>query len=318
MERPTAPAYRPTVIYQHPLAYLVGIEGLALLRSWSDDVDEEFVRARLAEVRDLLADEMLRSHPGVRIEEGAASDAYRQWAPAYDDPTNDLLHLDLPAIDAILDGLPSGTAVDAACGTGRLARRLIGRGHRVLGIDASLDMLHQARRNVPGVPFALGDLHGLPLADGSVDLVTNALALTHVADLAGVFTEFARVLRPGGVAIVSDVHPDLAFLGSTVKAEGPSGEPRLVPCHGRSVADYLRAALSAGFRVRGYSEHTPPDQRPRADKAPATPAAPEIGPWRAWPWSLLAWAPEAARAAWDVPSLFVWHLELDEPARPGR
>ena len=50
------PASVGRVIYQHPLAYLLGIEGLALLRAWAGDYDEAFVTARLAEVRRLLDD----------------------------------------------------------------------------------------------------------------------------------------------------------------------------------------------------------------------------------------------------------------------
>ncbi len=47
------------MIYQHPLAYLLGLEGIALLRAWAGDFDKDFVDARLAEVRALLADERL-------------------------------------------------------------------------------------------------------------------------------------------------------------------------------------------------------------------------------------------------------------------
>jgi len=109
----------PNTIYQHPLAYLLTTEGLALLRSWSGDFDEEFVRARLDEVRRLMANETLASHPGVHVESGATDNAYRQWAPTYDEPGNDLLVADLRMIDEVLAGRPAGTAVDAACGTGR-------------------------------------------------------------------------------------------------------------------------------------------------------------------------------------------------------
>jgi hypothetical protein len=121
------------MIYQHPLAYLVGLEGIALLRAWRGDFDEQFVRARLDEIRDLLADETLNAHPGAQVEPGVTNPAYQQWAATYDEPGNELLELDLPMIDAILDGLPIGTAADAACGTGRLGRHLVARGHEVLG-----------------------------------------------------------------------------------------------------------------------------------------------------------------------------------------
>jgi hypothetical protein len=41
------------VIYQDPLAYLLGLEGIALLDAWAGDHDREFVDARLAEIRRL-------------------------------------------------------------------------------------------------------------------------------------------------------------------------------------------------------------------------------------------------------------------------
>ncbi len=42
------------VIYQHPLAYLLGLEGVALLRAFNGDYDREFTEARLAEIRALM------------------------------------------------------------------------------------------------------------------------------------------------------------------------------------------------------------------------------------------------------------------------
>jgi SAM-dependent methyltransferase len=262
-------------------------------------------RADLDEIRGLLADEQLARHPGVLVESGATDIAYRQWASTYDDPGNELLVADLPFVDAILDHQPPGVAVDTACGTGRLARRLAERGHRVLGVDRSPEMVREAARNVPGVRFAIGDLHRLPVADASVDVLTNALALTHVADLRSVFAEWARVLRRGGVAIVSDAHPDLVRLGSVPKAEGADGRPQLAAARPHSVADYLRAALTAGFVVRGFAEPPPSPPEPTAPSPPAR----ELGQWRDWPWSLSACVPAAASVAWNVPSLVLWHFE---------
>jgi hypothetical protein len=44
------------------LAYLIGLEGLALMRAWGDEHDETWVRARLAELRGFLHDERLTGH----------------------------------------------------------------------------------------------------------------------------------------------------------------------------------------------------------------------------------------------------------------
>ena len=169
------------------------------------------------------------------------------------DPRNGLFDLDEPLIDTILDALPVGTAVDAACGTGRVAARLVQRGRRVVGVDTP-GMLGQARRRLPNTGFVKGDLHCLPLLDDVADLVVTALASTHVADLEPVFAELARVLRPGGhlIIVIADVHDDLVLLGSVAKAVGPSGEAQMAGTHRHTAADYLRASLANGFCVRRF------------------------------------------------------------------
>lgn len=47
------------MIYEHPLAYLLGLEGIALLRSFTGEHDRVFVDSRIAEIRRLLDDESL-------------------------------------------------------------------------------------------------------------------------------------------------------------------------------------------------------------------------------------------------------------------
>src|SRR5215207_578475 len=206
------------MIYQHPLAYLLGLEGLALLRAWAGDFDKEFVEARLAEVRRLLDDESLANHDGVMVSRGDTVTAYRQWSDTYDEPRNSLFDYDEPLMFEILDALPKGTVLDAACGTGRFAAYLVARGHRVIGVDTSPDMLKRAGARVHHGEFLLGDLHQLPLPDDAVDIVVCGLALAHVPVLEPVVAEFARVLRPGGHLVISDAHQELVFLGSVVRA----------------------------------------------------------------------------------------------------
>jgi SAM-dependent methyltransferase len=291
--------------YHHPLAYLIGIEGLALMRAWGGEHSEEFVRARLAEVRALLDDERVTGHPGVHVDTDRTLEAYAAWAATYDDEDNPLLEMDLPVIEAVLDMLPPRTAIDAGCGTGRLAALLVARGHDVVGVDGSAEMLTLARERVADATFVHGDLRHLPVADGSADLVVSGLALTHLPDPGPFFAELARVLRPGGTAIVSDAHPELVYRGSIVKGVGPSGQPLVAATHVHTVADQLRAAVGAGFVVRGLAEEPsspePDEELPQPNR--------EVGDWRWWPWSLLEWDPEAARVAWDTPAVIVWHLE---------
>ncbi len=293
------------MIYQHPLAYLLGIEGLALLRAWAGDHDEAFVRARLAEVRRLLDEPALADHPGVPVRRGDLATAYRAWSATYDEPRNRLFDSDEPVVHGILERLPAGTALDAACGTGRYAAYLAGRGHRVLGVDGSAEMLDRASARVPAGAFARADLHRLPLADHAVDLVVCGLALVHVPSLGPVLAEFARVLRPGGHLVISDAHHELVLRGSVVHAPGPAGEPGLAPTYRHTAGDYLRAAVPHGLQVRRCEE-------PRREMSAPPPAPLRPGDWAGWPWTLLPLVPEASRAAWDQPSTIIWHFQLDD------
>lgn len=299
------------MIYQHPLAYLLGLEGIALLRAWSGDFDKAFVDRRLAEVRRLLDADAIAGHDGVMVNRGDTLTGYRRWAATYDEPRNSLFDCDEPVMHQIIDGLPPGDALDAACGTGRYAGYLAGRGHRVVGVDSSPDMLGRARARVPSAQFMIGDLRQLPLPENSVDLVVSGLALSHVPALAPVMAEFARVLRPGGHLAISDAHHEIVFRGSCPQALGPNDEPGLVASYRHTPGDFLRAALPAGLRVRRCEE-----PRGSGDDQPPPPPPTDLTPggWQEWPWSLVGLVPEATRAAWAVPSVIIWLFELPERA----
>jgi hypothetical protein len=131
MKRAHADSYNVAVIYQHPLAYLIGLEGVALLRVFAGEYDRDFTTARLAEMQALL-DRPARFGDGAGIPPVTAAEGYRAWAGTYDQPGNMLIELEQPIVRQILGGLPPGTALDAACGTGRhagyLPRHACGQG----------------------------------------------------------------------------------------------------------------------------------------------------------------------------------------------
>ncbi|WP_020579889.1 class I SAM-dependent methyltransferase [Actinopolymorpha alba] len=300
------------MIYQHPLAFLLGLEGIALLRAFAGDHGREFVDARLAEVRALL-------EAGSELGDGATVgpittvDGYREWAQLYDQQANQLIDLEQPAVREILDGLTPGTALDAACGTGRHASYLASLGHDVIGVDTSAQMLAKAAAKVREGRFVLADLHDLPLPDDHVDLVVCALALTHVPDLEPVLAEFVRVLRPGGHLVISDSRGLLADLGLPL-VQTVDGDFGYMPTWSRHTSDYLQAALPLGLVVRRCEEPRRPyplvddndersvDADPPLAHVPGSP--PNI-------WALHRWCTDAANAAYrGVPAAIIWHFQL--------
>jgi len=293
------------VIYQDPLAYLLGLEGIALLDAWAGDHDREFVDARLAEIRRLLDDDKLR-HRAVLAERVSTVIAYERQSARYDaEAGGGLFAADEPVVAECLSGRAPGVALDAACGTGRFAEFLATRGHRVIGVDSSPDMLAHARRRVPDGEFHVAELDSLPLPNESVDVIVCALALVHVCRLRPVLAEFARVLRPGGDLVISDVHHELVTRGAVIKARSSAGDPGIAVTYRHQLGEYLRVALSLGLQVRRCEEPTA-----TGTGAPLPVPATEIGDWQYWPWSLTGYLPSAGRAAGGCPSLVIWHFQL--------
>ncbi len=303
----------PGVIYQHPLAYLLWLEGTALLNGFAGGYDRAFTLARLAEVRALLdaADEL---GDGVEARPITTQEGYAMWAPFYDEPGNALLEIEQPIVREILDGLPAGLALDAACGTGRHTAYLAQLGHRVIGVDSSSQMLAVARAKVPGGQFHQAELEALPLGDDSVDLVVCAVALSHVEDIASAFAEFVRVLRPGGNLVVSDSRGVIGDIGLPLVRVGPDGSYGYMPIYSRLASDYLAAALPLGLAVLRCDEPRRPSPLigdDGTDLSDGTPSPAHVPGEPPNIWALHPLAIEATNAAWaDRPAAIVWHFQL--------
>ena len=274
--------------------YFTAVAGLATMRHCI--TEPSAVRARLDDIRRIV--EGLDRFPNdlvVPVVEYGVDDGYDAWAPRYDGP-NPATEVDEAAVHAILADLPAGIALDAACGTGRHSAHLRARGFEVTGVDANRSMLTIAEAKVPGCDFRVGDLAALPVDDDAVDVVVCSLALTHVERIEPVLGEFARVVRPGGSVVLSDIHPAALTFGSV--AVFPTGGDQLELHYVRSVvhpvSEYVQAATATGLVVRSCREPVMPESAITRNPA-------------------FAVVPDAVRQAFEgLPFLLVWRL--DKPA----
>jgi len=105
-------------------------------------------------------------------------------------------------------GLVSGRKVlDVATGTGLVAREaidLVGATGQVIGVDPSFGMISQAR-SLTSLTRVMGVGESLPFADKQFDFVSMGYALRHLPDLHIAFSEFHRVLKPGGRLCVLEI-----------------------------------------------------------------------------------------------------------------
>lgn len=131
---------------------------------------------------------------------------YDGRAATYDD---NLMHRGVAAeIAAIVDDeAPAGAVVvDVATGTGLVLRALARSDLRAIGVDLAPRMLAVAAAS-PGCRVLRGDALRLPLAGGTVDLLTCVTALHLLPEPSAAFMEWARVLRPGGIVLTATFSP---------------------------------------------------------------------------------------------------------------
>jgi len=124
-----------------------------------------------------------------------------------------------------------GRALDVACGSGKLTVELLratGATGLVVGLDFSSRMLTVASERAAGPAYVRGDALQLPFADGVFDAVTVAFGLRNFADPVTGLREMARVLKPGGRALVLEfVRPQPGIVGSVYRAYLRHGLPRI-------------------------------------------------------------------------------------------
>lgn len=183
--------------------------------------------------------------------------------PAYEEEV-------LPLALRLLEPRPGRIYLDVGCGEGRVMRAITERGAEATGVDVSPELVELASRygkvhlaDVPPFDF---------LGSDSVDGVVLVLVLEHIRDEEDVFTEAARVTRPGGVLALVINHPIWTAPGSTPIQDttgeilwrpgeyfstGWSDEPAgegTIRFHHRTISRLLNSAASAGWMLEEMVE----------------------------------------------------------------
>jgi SAM-dependent methyltransferase len=108
---------------------------------------------------------------------------------------------------------PTQRLLEIGCSAGYLTRLFLGKAKRIVGYDINFPALRVATRRNTGIPVLCGDVEHLPFPDGSFDAVVMLEVIEHTGSDAAAVGEIRRVLKPGGVLVLSTPNAGLfAFL----------------------------------------------------------------------------------------------------------
>ncbi len=203
-----------------------------------------------------------------------AQAAYDQLAEAYaariaTKPHN--AYYERPATLSLLPEVKNKRVLDAGCGPGVYVEILVEMGAEVVALDANTKMVALARARLGEQAQVIQASLEAPLdflADETFDLVLAPLVMDYIRDWRATFSEFRRVLQPGGVLVFSLEHPMMKYFDH----QGQSnyfhvervtytwrgfGDPVTVPSYRRPLAEIIDPLMDTGFKLEKVLEPLP-------------------------------------------------------------
>lgn len=178
-------------------------------------------------------------------------DAYALWSRDYPPYAhNPLMQAEQDAMLTLMPDLTACCVLDIGAGSGRYTR--IAREHHadtVISLDDSLSMLRAD--TLPHPVQASAD--ALPLPTQCANVAVCALMIGHLAQPGALLAELGRVLKPNGVALISDFHPSLAEVGAQRTFEH-GGRHYAVEHHIHSIDRIHQLADAHAFTIDAMQE----------------------------------------------------------------
>ena len=183
-------------------------------------------------------------------------EGYKEWSAVYD------RQMEPGFLDAYIlrrmtavDFGRSRTALDLACGTGRIGAWLKKKGVRAIdGVDLSPHMIDRAKAKKVYRSIRQGDITKVSLPRAGYDLSICVLAACHLKTLAPLYRQMHRATRVGGTGVIVDYHPFFLLNGIPTHFSTASGETIAIRNRIHLLSDHFRAARRLGWKLVWFDE----------------------------------------------------------------
>lgn len=138
---------------------------------------------------------------------------HRQWEDSYRTAENEAFYEEaFDYIKSVLDAPKNSTVLDAGCGSTAHSIRLVRRGFSVLAVDFSESVLKKAELNLQSsglldnIKLQRENILSLSFSDGTFDYILCWGVLMHIPDIEKAISELDRVLKKGGILVISEAN----------------------------------------------------------------------------------------------------------------
>lgn len=135
-----------------------------------------------------------------------SKEGYNLYASLYDQKKTFLDSFESNTLGRLFQNFKGKKVLDIGCGTGRSIGDLKKIGAEVVAADISEEMLKRAKKKFSDIETVLADICDLPFENESFDAVIAMFLIVHLRNLDEAFSEVYRVIKPGGVFILSNIN----------------------------------------------------------------------------------------------------------------
>lgn len=136
----------------------------------------------------------------------SSEEGYNLYADQYDLSSGFLNTFENYELLRMFGDLKEKKILNVGAGTGRNIRDLIDLGSEVTALDISEEMLKLCEKRFPRIECVVGDVEKMPFEDNAFDVVVAMFVIVHLRDLTKAFDEIYRVMKDGGMFIVSNIN----------------------------------------------------------------------------------------------------------------
>lgn len=195
---------------------------------------------------------------------------YKKWSSTYDETVDNQLDISLLTNLKTVTWSKVNKVLDLGCGTGRIGKWLYNQGiSNICGIDNCSAMLeHSALKNIY-TKLNVAEMTQTSLLNCSYDLIVTSLAICHLPNLDALYTEVARILKPGGLFILIDYHPFFLLQGIPTNFD-ENGKSIAIENFVHLFSDHINSGYCVNFKLLEMQERIVDpawvEQRPGMEK----------------------------------------------------